>query len=93
MIAFLGLLLHVLASPFRSQASLEAEIVFLRHQLNVLRRQAPARIGTTAKSSGINIILGELRNLLLEAERGQPLWNLAGGTLVRRIHARPPRFR
>jgi hypothetical protein len=43
MISFLGLLLHVLALPFRSQASLEAEIVFLRHQLNVLKRQVPAR--------------------------------------------------
>jgi hypothetical protein len=43
MISFLGLLLHVLALPFRSRASLEAEIVFLRHQLNVLKRQAPAR--------------------------------------------------
>jgi hypothetical protein len=43
MISFLGLLLHVSALPFRSRASLEAEIVFLRHQLNVLKRQAPAR--------------------------------------------------
>jgi hypothetical protein len=29
---------------FRSQASLEAEIVMLRHQLNVLRRKAPKRL-------------------------------------------------
>jgi hypothetical protein len=29
MTSFLGLLLHVLASPFKSQARLEAEIVFL----------------------------------------------------------------
>jgi len=43
MILFLGLLLHVLTLPFRSRASLEAEIVFLRHQLNVLKRQVPAR--------------------------------------------------
>jgi hypothetical protein len=43
MISFLGLLLHVLALPFRSRASLEAEIVFLRHQLNVLKGQAPTR--------------------------------------------------
>jgi hypothetical protein len=27
---------------FRSRAALEAEIVALRHQLNVLRRKAPA---------------------------------------------------
>lgn len=44
MISFLGLLLHVLVLPFRSRASLEAEIVFLRHQLNVLKRQAPASL-------------------------------------------------
>jgi hypothetical protein len=31
-----------LAAPFKSQARLEAEIVFLRHQLNVLRRRIPA---------------------------------------------------
>jgi hypothetical protein len=31
----------VLAAPFRTQAQLEAEITMLRHQLNVLRRQAP----------------------------------------------------
>jgi len=37
MVSFLGLLLHVLAAPFKSQARLEAEIVFLRHQLNLLR--------------------------------------------------------
>jgi hypothetical protein len=43
MISFLSLLLHILALPFRSRASLEAEIVFLRHQLNVLRRQTPAK--------------------------------------------------
>jgi hypothetical protein len=28
---------------FRSQASLEAEILVLRHQLNVLRRKSPKR--------------------------------------------------
>ena len=43
MASFLGLLLHVLASPFKSQARLEAEIVFLRHQLNLLRRRLPAK--------------------------------------------------
>jgi len=46
--SFLGLLLHVLASPFRSQARLRAEIVFLRHQLNLLRRRLPAKPRLTA---------------------------------------------
>jgi hypothetical protein len=42
MIAFLILFLHVLVSPFRTRARLEAEIVLLRHQLNVLRRRVPS---------------------------------------------------
>jgi len=41
MTRFLILFLHVLVSPFKTQAQLEAEITLLRHQLNVLRRQAP----------------------------------------------------
>ena len=45
---FLRLLAHVLAAPFKSQARLEAEIVVLRHQLNVLRRGAPAKPRLTA---------------------------------------------
>jgi hypothetical protein len=43
MIAFVSLRVHVLVSPFKTQARLEAEIVFLRHQLDVLRRRAPAK--------------------------------------------------
>jgi transposase InsO family protein len=43
MIGFLILLLHVVISPFKTQARLEAEIVLLRHQLNVLRQRAPSK--------------------------------------------------
>src|SRR6202035_294691 len=43
MIAFLSLFLRVLVSPFKTKARLEAEIVLLRHQLNVLRRRVPSR--------------------------------------------------
>src|SRR5215813_7292669 len=43
MLDFLRLFVHVLAAPFRTQAKLEAEITMLRHQLNVLRRQAPSK--------------------------------------------------
>src|SRR5712672_4124889 len=39
MIAFLRLLLHILVSPFKTRARLEAEIILLRHQVNVLRRR------------------------------------------------------
>jgi hypothetical protein len=43
MIDFLKLFVHVLVSPFKTQARLEAKIVLLRHQLNVLRRRVPSR--------------------------------------------------
>ena len=43
MIEFLSLFVHILMSPFRTQARLEAEIVMLRHQLNVLRRKLPSK--------------------------------------------------
>jgi transposase InsO family protein len=41
MLDFLRLLIHALTAPLRTQAQLEAEIVILRHQLSVLRRQTP----------------------------------------------------
>jgi hypothetical protein len=37
------LILGVLASLFKSRARLEAEILILRQQINVLRRRAPKR--------------------------------------------------
>src|SRR5215208_3233160 len=37
------LILGVLASLFKSRAKLEVEILILRQQINVLRRQAPKR--------------------------------------------------
>src|SRR3982074_1266435 len=43
MIAFLILFVPVLVSPFKIRVRLEAEIALLRHQLNVLRRQAPLK--------------------------------------------------
>ena len=43
MIGFLILFLHVMASPFKTQARLEAEIVLLRHQLNVLRQRVASK--------------------------------------------------
>ena len=43
MSACLILLLHVVISPFKTKARLEAEIIMLRHQLNVLRRRVPPK--------------------------------------------------
>src|SRR6266568_5946890 len=43
MIELFHLILHVVASVFRSRATLEAEILVLRQQLNVVRRQVSKR--------------------------------------------------
>ena len=43
MITFLSLVFHVVVSPFKTRVRLEAEIVLLRHQLNVLRRHVPSK--------------------------------------------------
>jgi hypothetical protein len=43
MIAFMSLILHVVVSPLKTKALLEAEIIMLRHQLNVLRRRVPSK--------------------------------------------------
>src|ERR1700724_1063132 len=43
MIAFLSLSFHVLVSPLKTRMQLEAEIVLLRHQLNVLHRRVPSK--------------------------------------------------
>src|SRR5512140_307897 len=42
-----SLLWCALVGLFRSRASLEAEILLLRHQLNVLRRKSPNRVAFT----------------------------------------------
>jgi putative transposase len=44
MITILSVLVSVLSLRFRSRASLELELVALRHQLIVLRRQRPRRL-------------------------------------------------
>jgi hypothetical protein len=67
MISFLGLLLHALASPFKSQARLEAEIVFLRHQLNLLRRRLPAKPRLTPADRLLFVWLYRLVPSLLNA--------------------------
>ena len=43
MIDFLKLIVHLVVSPFKTRAQLEAAIVLLRHQLNVLRRRVSSR--------------------------------------------------
>src|SRR5258706_1294605 len=43
MFALLSVFLHVVVSPFKTKARLEAEIVLLRHQLGVLRQRLPPK--------------------------------------------------
>ncbi|MEI6200489.1 MAG: hypothetical protein WCP68_00905 [Enhydrobacter sp.] len=40
---FLSLFVHVVASPFKLQDRLEAEIVLLRHRSNMLRWKSPSK--------------------------------------------------
>ena len=59
MIDFLRLLACALTRLVRSRARLEAEILVLRHQLNVLRRRAPKRVAV--KSIDRLVIVGLYR--------------------------------
>jgi hypothetical protein len=67
MIAFLSLFLHILVSPFKTQARLEAEISVLRHQLNVLRRQVPSKPRLTVADRVIFVWLYRLFPSVLSA--------------------------
>ena len=67
MIGFLSLVLHVLASPFKTQARLEAEIVLLRHQLNVLRRRISSKPKLTTADRLLFVWLYRLFPFVLKA--------------------------
>src|SRR5260370_25355932 len=67
MIAFVSLFLHILVSPFKTQARLEAEFSVLRHQLNVLRRQAPSKPRLTVADRVIFVWLYRLFPSVLSA--------------------------
>jgi hypothetical protein len=61
------LVLHILVSPFKAQARLEAEILVLRHQLNILHRQAPKRPRLTVADRLIFVWLYRLFPSVLNA--------------------------
>ncbi|MGO8918498.1 MAG: hypothetical protein ACLQJR_21570 [Stellaceae bacterium] len=67
MIDGLKLLACFVVSLFRSEGRLEAEIVILRHQLNVLRRRMPSRARLTLTDRLIFVWLYRLRPSVLSA--------------------------
>src|SRR5216684_3670789 len=67
MIDGLKLLSCFVVSVFRSKGRLEAEIVILRHQLNVLRRRTPSRARLTLIDRLIFVWLYRLRPSVLSA--------------------------
>ena len=67
MIDGLKLLACIVVSLFRSKGRLEAEIVILRHQLNILRRRKPSRARLTLIDRLIFVWLYRLRSSVLSA--------------------------
>jgi hypothetical protein len=67
MVDALKLLAWFVGSLFRSSRRLEAEIVILRHQLNVLRRRMPSRARVTLIDRLIFVWLYRLRPSMLNA--------------------------
>ena len=67
MIAFLNLVFHVLVSPFKTRVRLEAEIIMLRHQLNVLRRRVPSEPKLTVADGLLFVWLYRLFPAVLNA--------------------------
>jgi ABC-type uncharacterized transport system YnjBCD ATPase subunit len=56
MLAILRLLAGFIANLFKSRRRLEAEILFLRHQLNIALRRRPARLasGQRSRAAGVD---------------------------------------
>ena len=58
---------YIVIGPFRSQAALQAEVLVLRHQLNVLRRESPERIVLTNVGRLVFVALYGLAPKVLDA--------------------------
>ena len=52
MVAILRLLIGTLRNCIMSRRRLEAEVIVLRHQLNILRRKSPRRVRPNTFDSG-----------------------------------------
>jgi hypothetical protein len=62
-----GLIWCAVIGLFRSRAALQAEVLILRHQLNVLRRKAPKRVALGNVDRVVLIGLYRLAPTVLEA--------------------------
>jgi hypothetical protein len=88
MIDFLNLFAHVVVSPFKTRPQLEAEIVLLRHQLNVLRRRVcccssrstgwPTKVSASAGSTPRPVGILGLVERVLSLERSLPAAGVSG---------------
>src|SRR5215475_10638477 len=84
----------VLIGLFRSRAALEAEILVLRHQLNVLRRKSPKRVALSSIDRLLLVALYRLSPRVLDALkiiRPETLlrWHRAGLRAFWRWKSRP----
>jgi putative transposase len=88
MMDFLKLFVHVLVSPFKTEARLEAEIVLLRHQLNVLRQRVPSKPKLSVADRLLFVWLYHLFPTVLNAIIVQPetiiRWHRTGFQLAAR---------
>src|SRR5437660_9713896 len=94
MLDFLRLFVHVLAAPLRTQARLEAQIAMLRHQLNVLRRQASLRPRLTLADRLLLVwlcrLFPSLRSAIMIVQPDTVLrWHRSGCRLYWRWKSRP----
>ena len=93
MFAILHALGMLVADLFKSRRQLEAEIVFLRHQLNIALRRAPPRIRLRRSDRALLILMTKLWPTLLGAAQVvQPetilRWHRAGFKMVWRWKSR-----
>src|ERR1700674_279114 len=83
MIAIVKLLIWGLLDCFKSRGRLEAEVIVLRHQINILRRRLPKRVRMGFRAwwrwksrnpGGRPMIERELRDLVRRMCEENPLW-------------------
>jgi hypothetical protein len=80
---------------FRSRASLQAGILMLRHQLNVLRRKSPQRLGLTSIDrlvfAGLYRLAPGVDALKIVKPETVIRWHRAGFLAYWRFRGHPPR--